>query len=130
MGKIIFVTYVMIFVMYVGTYNADCQIVAPYTPFKLKKKRGFISKFLFICKDRDRGMVTITFYLQMIAHLFLLLSPFWLIFVYCNDWYLCDGFYTLYKNIFMVIVIVLIGIPTALAVGLHDFMIWRRKKYK
>lgn len=110
-----------VFAMYAATYHIDYQINYPYRPFKLKKQKSFISRYLIICKNRKRGMVNIAFILEILAHFFLIMLSAALLFIYILKWYKLDSFYNIYRMILLGIVFCLFALPGAVSVSIHNY---------
>ena len=128
MLKIFFLTYFSLCIIYIWIYSIDSRIVYPYKPFKLKKQKGIFSKYLIVCKDRKRGMVNFTFYMQMLAHIYLIISTVFLTLIYYNKWYQNEEFFSIYKNILVTITFLLFSLPLTIAGAIHDLRCGKKKK--
>lgn len=124
MWQIILITSTSFIAIYLTIYRVDYGIRFPYTPFKLKEPKSVFSRKLFICRDRRRGMVNITFYAEMITHALLVLLSVFLAFVYFNGWYNIERFVYIYTW-FLLILALLFAIPLLIAEAIHDYMIKR-----
>ena len=125
MLRIIFLTLSCFVMVYVWIYSVDCRIDYPYTPFKLMKQNTFYSKYLIrlcICKDKKRGMINFTFFLEMLAHLLLLSSLVLLVLIYCNKWCLDEGVYEVYRVSIILIMSLIFTVPLTIAGAIHDYM--------
>ena len=120
MIRLFFQTYISLIIIYVWIYSIDKRIVYPYKPFKLKKLKNRFSKYLIFCNDRNRGMINITFYLQMLAHIFSILFSVALIFIYCRKLYQISEFCLIYKDIIVVITTFVFIIPLTVAGAIYD----------
>lgn len=129
MWKIVLITYLILFLIYSRIYHVDYGIRFPYTPFKLKEPKSIFSKKLFICRDRRRGMVNITFYAEMIAHVLLVILSVFLLFVYFNGWHNIESFVYIYKWCLLILAL-LFTIPLIIAEAIHDHMIKKNKLKK
>ena len=123
--KIIFLTYISFLFVYIWIYSVDCRIDYPYTPFKLMKQNTFYSKYLIrlcICKDKNRGMINFTFFLEMLAHFMLLGTTILLFVIYFNKWYLDEEFYEVYRVSIILIMALIFTVPLTIAGAIHDHM--------
>ncbi len=119
------VTYVGFVMIYVWIYSVDCRIEYPYTPFKLMKQNSFCSKYLLrlcICKDKKRGMIKFTFFLEMLAHLLFISATVFLFVIGFNKWYLNEDFYKTYRSVEIAIMAIAFILPLTVAGAIHDHM--------
>lgn len=111
MFLIIAYTYLLLCQVYGGLYYRDKEFNYIGSPFKLKKPKTFIKRFL-ICYNRNLGMVNVYFYLEMIAHTMVLVSPLWFLMIYLNNWHLNRMFISGYAVIWLISICFIFIIPT------------------